>query len=604
MMHNQMPRKRLFLTALLALFGRPLHTCSAAPIQSIRHELEQGWINMTTGIWTLAALLIILALLFIWTVTLRRKVATKTALIEKELLERRAAEDALRKSEKRLAITLSSIGDGVITTDVKGLVDLVNPVAEKLTGWKAEEAAGKPFSEVFTILDATTLQPIPVNLPEMASHKEDSLSPGSLLMSRDGIKRQIGDSCTTITDEQNITHGFVLVFRDLTEPLHLEAQLLQVRRMESLGQLAGGIAHEFNNMLGGILGAAELLETSVERQTRPYRYVELILNATHKASELTEQLLAFARKGRKASKPFEFHDAVKDSAGILASSLDKRIIIELKLDAQSSVINGDPTQIQNMLITLGVHAGKAMSEGGSLTISTRNVLLDELFCRKNPFTLIPGDYINLRIRDTGKGFPPHQLEHLFEPFHSGTPNEHDENLGLAAVYATVVDHHGAITVYSDPNEGTAFNICIPLTSDPITDDNQDDNQLIEGSGCILVVDDEESIREIAEYFLIKSGYRVIQAVNGADAIAKYRRQHNSIHLILLDMTMPVMNGRDCFFALREIDPDAKIVMVSGFTGQNDMRPLLEQGLAAFIEKPYRHATLSRVIHEVLGHPSA
>ncbi|MDD4736662.1 MAG: transporter substrate-binding domain-containing protein, partial [Kiritimatiellae bacterium] len=550
--------------------------------------------------WIVASLVVALSLLFLWTITLRRQVAAKTALIEKELHERSTADIALRKSEKRLAITLASIGDGVITTDLKGRVDLLNPIAEKLTGWKADEAAGKPFNEVFVLLDATTLQPVPIQLPDMPS-REPAL--GSLLMSRDGIKRQIGDSCMTITDEAGAPHGYVLVFRDLTEPLRLEAQLHQVRRMESLGQLAGGIAHEFNNMLGGILGAAELLETTTERQTRSYRYVELILNTTRKASDLTAKLLAFAHKGRKASKPFEIHATINDCAGILASSLDKRIIIELALEAEFSIINGDPSQIQNMLITIGVHAEKAMPEGGSITISTRNVVLDELFCRKSPFALIPGEYINLHIRDTGKGFLPHQLEHLFEPFHPATPNEPQDSFGLAAVYATVVDHRGAITVYSDPDEGTAFNICIPLTSEPITEENPNDDLLVEGTGGILVVDDEESIREIAEYFLAKSGYHVIHAVNGADAVVKYRQHQENINLVLLDMTMPVMNGRDCFVALRELNPDVKVIMASGFTGQNDVRPLLKQGLAAFIEKPYRHATLSRVIHEVLNQPA-
>lgn len=600
------PIRRILPVVLLTTLSPLLCDCPAQLIQppTLHHPLLPAATGLPSApAWIIGTLLFALALLFLWTLSLRKRLAAKTSLIEKELQERRSAEEALKKSENRLAITLKSIGDGVITTDVNGRVDLMNPVAEQLTGWTAADAFEKPFSEVFVLLDAITLQPAPVRLADIATQNAGALDTGALLLSRDGIKRQIGDSCMTITDEQGHPHGYVLVFRDLTEQLRLDAQLNQVRRMESLGQLAGGLAHEFNNMLGGIMGAAELLDSTMERQTRPYRYVELILNTTRKASELTAKLLAFSRKKPKTSKPFDLQSTIKDSAGILSSSLDKRIVIELRLQAESAVINGDPTRIQNMLINLGVHAGKAMPEGGTLTLTTRNVTLDELFCRKSPFHLTPGDYINLRVRDTGKGFLPHQLEHLFEPFHATTLHETDDCFGLAAVYAAVVEHQGSITVYSDPEEGTAFNVCFPLTEDPIPDQIPDDNQVLAGTGCILVVDDEESIREIADYFLVKSGYHVIHAVNGADAVMKYRQHHDIINLVLLDMTMPVMNGRDCFFALREINPDVKVVMASGFTGQNDVRPLLEKGLAAFIEKPYRHATLSRVLHQVL-HPAA
>lgn len=543
-----------------------------------------------------------IVLLFVWSTTLHRQVAAKTALIQKELQERRMAEEALKKSEKRLAITLDSIGDGVISTDLNGLVERMNPVAEQLTGWSIADARGKPLHEIFLLLDSTTLQPVLMDIQNLSAKNGSRPDSERLLKSKDGIKRQIDDRCTAITDETGAMHGFVLTFRDITEQRHLESQLHQLRRMESLGQLAGGLAHEFNNMLGGIMGAAELLESSMEKRTRAYRYVELIINTARKASELTEKLLTFSYRGRHTAKPFDFHKTIQDCASILASSLDKRISIALELEAQSTVINGDISQIQNMIITLGVQANHAMPEGGTLFISTRDVTLDDLFCEKSPFPLTPGKYVNLRIRDTGTGLSGEQVEHLFEPFHTAGRQDLPDSFGLAAVYAAVRDHHGSIVVYSDEREGTAFNICLPLSSDSIAPETPEENEVLPGAGCILVVDDEESIREIAEYFLVKTGYRVIHAVNGCDGVIKYRQHRPEIDLVLLDMTMPMMNGRDCFFAIREINPEAKIVMVSGFTGQNDIRPLLEKGLSAFIEKPYRQATLSRIIHDVLHRP--
>lgn len=551
--------------------------------------------------WPAAALLLLLLALLIWTTTLRKNVALKTRLIQKELQERRSAEAALKNSEKNLTITLNSIGDAVISTNIHGIVERMNPIAEQLTGWTLADARGKPLTDVFRLLDATTLLPVVLN-PALPDSGSTSLGSDILLVARDGIKRQIGDSMASITDEAGRPYGWVLVFRDMTDQRHLESQVHRMQRMEALGHLAGGLAHEFNNMLGGILGAAELLESSIEPRSRTHRYVELILNTAHKASELTEKLLTFSHKGRSVSKPFDLHNVIRDCSSILSSSLDKRINIVLELDADACILDGDATQIQNMILNLGLRAGQAMHEGGTLTLSTRTITLDDLHCEKSPFPLTPGNYINLRIRDTGAGLPPDVLDHLFESFHANGPQAGTDGFGLAAVYAAVRDHLGSITVYSDAGEGTAFNICLPASSEPALEEIHPETEVLPGSGCILVVDDEASIREIAEYFLNKAGYRVIHAVNGCDGVIQYRKHQAEIDLVLLDMTMPLMNGRDCFLAIREINPEAKVVMVSGFTGQNDIRPLRDLGLAGFIEKPYRQATLSRIVHDAL-HPS-
>jgi len=382
------------------------------------------------------------------------------------------------------------------------------------------------------------------------------------------------------------------------EKRRLQEQLLQAQKLEAIGTLAGGIAHDFNNMLGGIIGAAEMLAQYLPKDEKAHEFNKMILDSAGRAADLTGKLLTFARNNPIASSTVSIHEIINETVVLLKNTIDRRITIDVRLNAATSGVAGDPSQLQSSIINLCINGTHAMPNGGTLSISTEIVELDDLYCKAASFDLGPGVYIEVEVRDTGCGIAADHLDRIFDPFFTTKKQGHGTGLGLASVYGTIQQHKGSITVYSEEDAGTVFQILLPLVNSyEIT--RHYSPQVQEGSGRILVVDDEEVMRATAKAILEDLGYEVIVAENGEQALSMFKENSESIDLIILDMVMPLMNGRDCFNALKEHEPKARIVLSSGFASEEDLKDMMNSGLNGFIRKPYRKSALSEIVHETL-----
>ncbi|WP_462324540.1 PAS domain S-box protein [Desulfoplanes sp.] len=516
------------------------------------------------------------------------------------IAERNTALEKLHQSEENLRTTLDSIGDGVIATDTGGRVTRMNPVAEDLTGWGMEEAWGEPLHRVFSIINADTRKPVDSPVEKvLATSSIVGLANHTVLVARDGSEYQIADSGAPIRSDSGEILGVVLVFRDVSKESILQEQLRQSRKMDAIGQLAGGVAHDFNNMLSGIMGAAELLETkeNIPIEDRD-RYLDLILQSAIRAKDLTSKLLAFGRKEKMTAAPVDIHTLVEDTVAITARTMDKRIKTNVVAREDNAWVHGDASTLQNALINLVLNAGQAMPEGGELHIGTRNRNVDGDYSVESPFDLRPGNHVEITVTDTGTGIPPGDLQRIFEPFFTTKTAGKGTGLGLAAVYGTIRSHHGEITVSSGVGTGTTFQILLPCVKPPDTT-RAKEQPVITGTETVLLVDDEESIRVTEKMLLEDMGYSVVCASDGRQAVEVFRANHREIDVVVMDMRMPEMDGLEALERMKEIDPDCRVIIVSGFTNNGTLEESHHNGVAGFLRKPYRISELSALMAKVL-----
>jgi PAS domain S-box-containing protein len=521
--------------------------------------------------------------------------------LNREIDERRRAEKRLQHNEENLRTTLNSIGDAVIATDTSGTIVRMNPVAEQLVGWRFDEACGKPLKEVFHIINAQTRLPIENPMGRvLVSPNVGHVEAQTILISRDGTEYQISDSGAPIRSDTGEAVGGVLVFRDVTQEHALQAQLQQSQKMDAIGQLAGGIAHDFNNMLGGIMGAAELLKDFIPKDPQAVQLHELILSAAGRAADLTEKLLAFSRKKPSEFTRIDVHETLRDAAALLKSSMDRRILLGVNLKAEQCLVFGNATQLQNAFINLGINAAHAMPNGGTLSISTDIVDLDPVYCGASIFDLSPGRHLEVEIRDTGCGIDPEVLPRIFEPFYTTKAIGKGSGLGLSVAFGTIQQHHGSISVYSEPGQGSCFHLLLPLVKGEAAETVASlPVAPVCGEGHILVVDDEEVMRFTAQAILEHLGYEVTLAGDGREALALFKHNPGAFDLVILDMIMPEMNGRDCFDAMRAINPKVRVVLSSGFSRDEDIQQMQANGLCGYIRKPYRSAALGRMVYDII-----
>ena len=512
----------------------------------------------------------------------------------------KAAQSDLQEKSEDLRITLESIGDAVIATDKNGDVTRMNPIAEELTGWKESDAQGVNLKTVFKIINSETRKKVEDPAEKvLRTGMIVGLANHTVLIAKDGRETHIADSGAPIKDGDGRIKGVVLVFRDVTQEYTLQKQLNHSQKMDAIGQLAGGLAHDFNNMLGAILGAAEILEPKIPNDSKAIRFHRMIIEVCERASGLVSKLLAFSRRTPLASTAVDVHEILTDAVTILQSTVDKKIEIKTDFSAEKSKVIGDHSELESIFINLGINASHAMPDGGQIRVETSIMEFDEAHCESSPFELHPGKYLHIEFRDSGIGISPENLQKIFDPFFTTKDQGEGTGLGLASVYGTVQHHNGAITVYSEVGTGTVFNIFFPLAREHMSDVKSREIDIKKGEGLILVVDDEETMRITAKAILEDLGYNVLLAENGEEALKMYNHALTSIDLVLLDMIMPQMNGRECFNALRELDPEARVIISSGFTRDEDLSALKESGLKGFIKKPYRTAPLSQIVHKAL-----
>lgn len=383
--------------------------------------------------------------------------------------------------------------------------------------------------------------------------------------------------------------------RDISDRVRAEEAMRHADKMQAIGQLAGGVAHDFNNQLGGIMGYAEMLLRRLEDPDQR-RFAERIVTCVRRSADLTGQLLAFARKGQYLSVPVDVHGIITETVDILSRSIDRRIRIELDLSARSAVVTGDPSQLQNALLNLGLNGRDAMPDGGVLRFATRerHIASGDLAHNGLEPESRAGSYLWLEVSDTGCGMDARVQEHLFEPFFTTKPPGMGTGMGLAAVYGTIRSHHGSIVVHSAVGSGSSFRVLLPLSEQACLTE-PDERRSAVPSLRLLIVDDEPTIREFLSESLREDGHEVMVAPDGRAAAELYRTHWRAIDLVILDMVMPGMNGRDCFRAMRSVNPQVRVLLASGYSLDGEARTSLADGVRGFIQKPFNRQDLVRGI---------
>lgn len=378
-----------------------------------------------------------------------------------------------------------------------------------------------------------------------------------------------------------------------------QADLLQAQKMESLGTLAGGIAHDFNNILVGILGYASLLKNLVAQDAKFYKYIDIIETSASRGAQLTQQLLLFARSKKTAFEPINLNTVIKEVLALFSTGVDKKITIEKTLAPDIGMVDCDSGQMHQALLNIVINARDAISENGKITITSGNVYVEDT---SSPSLqgLVPGNYVLVSIADNGQGMDKETVAKIFDPFFTTKEKGKGTGLGLSMVYDIIKKHQGAIEVNSEIGKGATFNIYLPYSSAQKTPSRplEDKDDHPQGHETLLLVDDEEVIRGFATEILSAHGYQVIACQNGREASELYAASPGKIDLVILDLFMPVMDGKETLAALKKINPQVRVVISSGYAETKELKGL-EGEIRAFIHKPYKSAELLRKVREVL-----
>ena len=506
-------------------------------------------------------------------------------------------ERKLKESEQWLSTTLKSIGDAVIATDANGFVTFMNPVAEALTGWNQEDVAGKPLSEVFNIINEETGKQ--AEDPATRVLREGfvvGLANHTVLIAKDRMKRPIDDSGAPIRDDKGNIIGVVLVFRDITEKRRLEQELIKADKLKSVGILAGGIAHDFNNILTAILGNIALAKMYAEPEDKIFEKLSGAENASLRAKHLTQQLLTFSRGGAPIKKTAFISELLEDTATFALSGSNVRC--EFSIPGDLWPVEVDEGQITQVINNLIINASQAMPEGGIIKVRAENIVVDA----EQGLPLKEGKYMKISIEDLGIGIPEEHLQKIFDPYF--TSKQKGSGLGLATAYSIVKRHDGCIQVKSELGVGSTFSIYLPASSKEVLIEKALRERIPTGKGKILLMDDEEPVREVGGEMLEGLGYEVEFTKDGAEAIELYKKAKESAQpfdAIIVDLTVPGrIGGKEAVEKLIEIDPEVKAIVSSGYSTDPIMADFRKYGFSGVIAKPYKLNELGEALHKVIA----
>jgi len=513
-----------------------------------------------------------------------------------DITERRRALAELATEKEQLSVTLRSIGEGVVSTDAEGRIVLMNRLAEAFTGWTQEEARGRTLQEVFRVLHGRTRQPLE-NLVRKVVSGQELAEPGSdaVLISRDGSGRAISGSGAPIRNQGGEVLGAVLVFRVVTEKRRMETELLRAQNLESLGVLAGGIAHDFNNILTGILGNVNLARILTGPGHEAFPRLEDAENAVAMAKRLAHQLLTFSRGGAPVKKLCSVARLVEEAANLAVRG--SSVKCELHLPGDLDPVEVDRGQMHQVFNNLVINAVQSMPRGGLVKIRAENARLTP----SSGVPLPPGAYVRIRVKDTGEGISPENVPRVFDPYF--TTKQKGTGLGLASAYSIVKKHGGHITVDSAVGGGTTFTLYLPAREggDPVGDPRPE--ACVPGQGRILVMDDEEVVRDIVHQMLRHLGYEVTLARDGPEAVELFSQAAASgrpFHLAILDLTVQGgWGGVETVRVLRRIEPGMKAIVASGYSQDPVMADFRGYGFCGVIRKPFRIDELSRAVRGAL-----
>jgi PAS domain S-box-containing protein len=530
--------------------------------------------------------------------------------IGSDVSKRKIAEDALRESEKRYRklyaeskraeelyrSVLHSSADAIVISDLDGNTHYLSPAFERIFGWTMAELEGKPIPNI----PKSETEQAMLSVERILRIGEPIQDFETKLYAKDGRLFDVSISASRYCDDEGNPAGMLMMLRDISEKKRLEAQLLQAHKMEAIGTLAGGIAHDFNNILQAISGYTQIILMGKDRSDPDYEKLYAIERSAQRASDLTKRLLIFGRKLESQLKPVSLNQEVTQVAKMLDRTIPKMIEIECRLAEDIGIIDADPVQIEQILMNLGINARDAMPEGGKLVFRTESVTLDDDYC-KSHLGCTPGNYVRLSVSDTGQGIEKEVVEHIFEPFFTTKETGKGTGLGLAMVYGIVQSHGGYMTVNSKPGQGVTFDIYFPVREvereGPVLERV---HSFKRGDGeTILLVDDEESIRELGQEVLSRFGYRVLTAPDGESALELFEKEPKAVDLVILDFIMPGMGGDKCLRGLLQLNPEAKVLMASGYSVNDAAKEAIEAGAKGFVAKPYQVKEMLGVVREVL-----
>ena len=510
--------------------------------------------------------------------------------VNEDITARKQAEEKIREQAALLNVTT----DAILVRDLENRILFWNKGAEHIYGWQESQVYGKNASELF-------YQETP---PEVETALLTTMNQGKWQgelsqLTCAGEEILVESRWTLVCERQGKTQSILTVNTDITEKKQLESQFFRTQRLESIGTLASGIAHDLNNILTPILAVSQLLPMKfpdVDEQTQ--HLFEILEDSTRRAAELVKQVLSFARGVQGKRIHLQMRHLIKELSKILKETFPKYIEVSLDIPQNLWMVSGDSTQLHQVLMNLCVNARDAMQEGGKLTISGENFLLDQNYARMHLEAKV-GAYIAIAVSDTGVGISPEIVERIFEPFFTTKELGKGTGLGLATVLGIVKSHGGFVNVYSEEGQGTCFKVYLPAVEGMETQDEQD-VQLTMGNGeVILIVDDESSITEITRASLEAYNYRTMIASDGIEAIANFAQNKDNIHVVLMDMMMPALDGLTAIRAMQKINPSVKIIASSGLMSSHKLTEAQAVGIKAFLSKPYTVKELLHTLQEVI-----
>lgn len=515
-----------------------------------------------------------------------------------DITERKRMEEAIKFSEQKYRLLFETAVDPILFVENNIFIDC-NRKAGDLFRCTRDEIVGKSpgwFSPEFQPDGTPSVEKALIKMK--AAHEG---IPQFFEWTHTTLDGEPIDTEVTLTSFTMEERKFIIaIVRDVSERKRIELRLSHLQKMDAIGQLAGGVAHDFNNQLSGILGYAEMLSKKLGDSALK-KYSDGIISVAMRSADLTKKLLAFARKGQFQRVQVNLHLLIDETIEMLKHSIDRRISIVRKFNSTAPMVTGDPPQLQNALLNLGLNARDAMQNGGTLTYETEDIYIETSMKKVQMMDITEGRYVIISVSDTGGGMSDTVKTHLFEPFFTTKDSGKGTGMGLASVYGTVKNHCGSISVYSEEGCGSTFKIYLPVSGDFNTDSEilQNEDKPDIPPQRILVVDDEDVVRNVLSEMLVDMGHSVIEAVNGADGLSIYRDKWRDIDIVIIDMIMPEMNGRDAFTEMKKINPDIKAILSSGFSLDGASQSMMAEGVRGFVHKPYRQNELIKTISEIL-----
>ena len=519
--------------------------------------------------------------------------------------DRHAAEAALRVSERRFRALVEESWDAIALFAADGTITYGSPATTRLLGYDLTEFVGRNAMEFIHPDDRA---PVLLRLEEVTARPRSSLHIAARVQHKNGTWRYLEGVLTNLLDDPSVA-AIVNNYRDVTDRRILEEQIMLSQKMEAIGRLAGGVAHDFNNILTAIGGYADLLMADFAPDDKRRGDIEEIHRATQRAASLTQQLLAFSRRQVMQPKVISLNALIPDIEKMLRRLIGEDILFATVLHPRVGNVRADPGQLEQVIVNLAVNARDAMPapNGGRLTIETRNVELDESYAADHP-GVTPGRYVMLAVTDTGVGMDEETKSRIFEPFFTTKARGKGSGLGLATVYGIVRQTGGHIWPYSEPGTGTTMRVYLPRVddpADPIEHSSEAPPESLRGSETILLVEDEAPVRSVTRQLLERNGYTVLEAADGRTALSLINGEQDRVHvdLLLTDVIMPGMSGRELADQMKARRPQLRVLFMSGYTDDAVVRHgMLEPGLA-YLEKPFRPPVLLRKVREVLRHPA-